>query len=146
MQKYLKNNKGFTLVEVIVVAVIVLVLAAVAIPLYNGYIKDSRRNVASNNAASMASALVAAVQSGDVIAGTWPTYAFSGATGPNSEQVFRLYKGNSNTGANLVEIMIPKGYFASGDATTVTVCYGTTTANADLVNGECGQAVWNLTQ
>jgi len=62
MQKYLTNNKGFTLVEVIVVAVIVLILAAVAIPLYNGYIDDSRMSVAENTAASMANAIVAANQ------------------------------------------------------------------------------------
>lgn len=31
------KNKGFTLIEVIVVAIIVLVLAAVAIPIFQGY-------------------------------------------------------------------------------------------------------------
>lgn len=62
MLKTLKNQKGFTLVEVIVVAVIVLILAAVAIPLYNGYIKDSRQNVANNTAGSVASAFAAAIQ------------------------------------------------------------------------------------
>jgi prepilin-type N-terminal cleavage/methylation domain-containing protein len=49
-----KNRKGFTLVEVIVVAVIVAVLAAVAIPLYLGYVKDSRINSAANAAGSVA--------------------------------------------------------------------------------------------
>jgi len=63
MQKYLKNNnKGFTLVEVIVVAVIVLVLAAVAIPLYNGYVKSSRESVVENAAGSIATFLGVAAQ------------------------------------------------------------------------------------
>lgn len=63
-----KNQKGFTLVEVIVVAVIVAVLAAVAIPLYNGYIRDSRYNVACNVAGSVASACGATLQQGETIA------------------------------------------------------------------------------
>ncbi|MDR3013021.1 MAG: prepilin-type N-terminal cleavage/methylation domain-containing protein [Chitinispirillales bacterium] len=63
MFKLIKNNnKGFTLVEVIVVAVIVLILAAVAIPLYNGYIRDSRIASVSNAATAIASGLGAAVQ------------------------------------------------------------------------------------
>ncbi|MFW5813350.1 MAG: prepilin-type N-terminal cleavage/methylation domain-containing protein, partial [Fibrobacterota bacterium] len=48
--------KGFTLIEVIVVAVIVAVLAAVAIPLYNGYIHDTRQDVVDNLAQTAAAA------------------------------------------------------------------------------------------
>lgn len=70
MQKYLNNNKGFTLVEVIVVAVIVLILAAVAIPLYNGYIQDSRAGSVENAAGAIASGLGAAVQTGGQISAT----------------------------------------------------------------------------
>jgi prepilin-type N-terminal cleavage/methylation domain-containing protein len=54
-KKMLRNQEGFTLVEVIVVAVIVAVLAGVAIPLYLNYVKDSRLNSAENAAGAAAS-------------------------------------------------------------------------------------------
>jgi type IV pilus assembly protein PilE len=60
------NTKGFTLVEVIVVAVIVAVLALVAIQLYQGYVKESRQNTAENLAASAAGFLQAAVNANGV--------------------------------------------------------------------------------
>jgi len=86
--KMLKNRKGFTLVEVIVVAVIVAVLAAVAIPLYLGYVESSKANVANNLAGSAASFLAAAKNTGkDVAEFTTPlvsgsswTYTPPGAT------------------------------------------------------------------
>ena len=49
-------KKGFTLIEVLVVAVIVAVLAAVAIPAYNQYIQGSKEKVCKNTAATIASA------------------------------------------------------------------------------------------
>jgi len=50
------KRRGFTLVEVIVVAVIVLVLSAVAIPLYNGFIKQARQDAVDNLAETAAAA------------------------------------------------------------------------------------------
>ena len=41
-----KNQKGFTLMELMVVIVIVAILAAVAAPLYTNYVKDSKRTEA----------------------------------------------------------------------------------------------------
>jgi type IV pilus assembly protein PilA len=58
------NQKGFTLVEVIVVAVIVAVLAAIAIPLYTGYVSTSRQSIANNAAGSLASFCAASRNSG----------------------------------------------------------------------------------
>ncbi|HLP42259.1 MAG TPA: prepilin-type N-terminal cleavage/methylation domain-containing protein [Fibrobacteria bacterium] len=57
MKKYDKKKKqaGFTLVEVIVVAVIVAAMAAVAVPMYLGYVQTSRKNSAANAAGSVAS-------------------------------------------------------------------------------------------
>lgn len=63
LNKILKSNKGFTLVEVIVVAVIVAVLALVSIQLYQGYITEARINNAENLAASAATFLQAALNS-----------------------------------------------------------------------------------
>jgi prepilin-type N-terminal cleavage/methylation domain-containing protein len=63
-----KGQKGFTLVEVIVVAVIVAALAAVAVPLYLGYVDSTRRNSASNAAGSVASYAGACRNSGGTIA------------------------------------------------------------------------------
>jgi len=42
MIQMFKSNKGFTLVELIVVIAILAILAGVAIPVYNGYIKRAQ--------------------------------------------------------------------------------------------------------
>lgn len=41
-----KNKKGFTLVEVLVVLVIISILAAIAVPLYTDYVKGARASEA----------------------------------------------------------------------------------------------------
>jgi prepilin-type N-terminal cleavage/methylation domain-containing protein len=50
----MKNQKGFTLVEAIVVAVIVAVLAVTAVMLYQGYITEARQNTVNNLAETAA--------------------------------------------------------------------------------------------
>ncbi len=42
------NNRGFTLVEVIVVSVIILILSATGMLLYNGYINDAAQKSVEN--------------------------------------------------------------------------------------------------
>ena len=44
--RHLKNQRGFTLMELMVVIVIVAILAAVAVPLYINYVRDAHRTEA----------------------------------------------------------------------------------------------------
>ncbi|MDR0305829.1 MAG: prepilin-type N-terminal cleavage/methylation domain-containing protein [Chitinispirillales bacterium] len=114
MTKLLKNKKGFTLVEVIVVAVIVLILAAVAIPLYNGYIRDSRIASLENAAGSIASGVGAAVQTNNAVEIT------TAATDTSAGLI------TIGTGANTSQIIIPKGMLVTFDtpaAGDVTLSY-----------------------
>ncbi len=53
----MKNHgQGFTLIEAIVVAVIIAVLAAIAIPMYNGFVRDARQDSVDNLAQTAAAA------------------------------------------------------------------------------------------
>jgi len=42
MSKFVKNSKGFTLIEVLVVVIIVAILAAIAVPIYMRYVEKAR--------------------------------------------------------------------------------------------------------
>ena len=44
-----QRNRGFTLVELMIAVAIIAVLAAIAIPAYNGYIREARISAASAN-------------------------------------------------------------------------------------------------
>ena len=56
MSTIIKNEKGFTFIEVVMVAIIVLILAGIAIPLYNGYIEKSKQEAVDNLAETAAAA------------------------------------------------------------------------------------------
>jgi prepilin-type N-terminal cleavage/methylation domain-containing protein len=55
-QPFLKHSKGFSLIEAIVTAVIMAILAAVAIPMYAGYIRDQQITTVNNLAETAAAA------------------------------------------------------------------------------------------
>lgn len=95
-----KENKlmkcvGFTLIEAIVTAVIMAILAAVAIPMYVGYINDQKQTTVNNLAETAAAA----------------ANAFKRRTGtnPNTDQLQLYYDANKytvtvTTGNNTVSV------------------------------------------
>lgn len=61
LNKKQKNNKGFSLVELIVVIAIMVVLVAVLAPVFTKYIESSRRSTDVQNANSIAESVLADV-------------------------------------------------------------------------------------
>jgi len=64
------SERGFTLMELMVVIVIVAILAAVAVPLYINYVKDARRTEAKGTIAAIISAEQIYYQSNSAYADT----------------------------------------------------------------------------
>ena len=61
------NNKGFSLVELIIVIAIMAILVGVLAPQYLKYVEKSRQSTDMQNMQSLKTAVEAAVASGDVI-------------------------------------------------------------------------------
>jgi len=72
-----KNKKGFTMIELMVVVVIVGVLAAIAIPIYGKYIKNARLTEATGRIGEVITAGKAWAQDHQNVAGNpvWPAAA-----------------------------------------------------------------------
>ncbi|HAQ52534.1 MAG TPA: hypothetical protein DCR12_07215 [Lachnospiraceae bacterium] len=70
LNKKQKNNKGFSLVELIVVIAIMVVLVAVLAPVFTRYIESSRRSTDVQNANSISEAVLADVADGKDVTAT----------------------------------------------------------------------------
>ena len=96
-----RNKKGFTMIELMVVVVIVGVLAAIAIPIYGKYIKNARLTEATGRIGEIVTAAKAWAQDNQDASGnpTWPPAAGGGIVDLSATQLF-TYSITAGAGAN----------------------------------------------
>jgi prepilin-type N-terminal cleavage/methylation domain-containing protein len=110
MFKFLKSKKGFTLVELMIVVVIMAILVAVAVPIYSAVTKNARIKTCRANQREIQSQLNSAIMSdlitvststkatlktnaGDTDGGTWTvTGAPEGAKALSSTNIEKLFQ------------------------------------------------------
>lgn len=109
MEKARKNNKGFSLVELIVVVLIIAIIAVALAPQVVKYVQKSRDNVALNNAATIKSAVQAAVAE----------YQGNNSDGKVAEDVYTISYDNSSKKTKVTPKDSTKN-IASGSASSLS--------------------------
>jgi type IV pilus assembly protein PilE len=137
----MQNQKGFTMVELMVVVVIVGVLAAVAVPMYGKYIKNARMTEATSRVGEIVTAAKAWAMENPNASGNpiWP----SGAGGlvdltasPNFSYSITSGGGSNATTTGLtIQAAGRSGTQMSGVTVSVTVPNITTNGNAPVITG-----------
>lgn len=115
----MNKQKGFTLIELMIVVAIIGILAAIALPAYNNYTAKAKFSEMVMAVAPVKTALSVCAQAGDCVSGT----AFN-TVGGSGTSVF------INTGASNLLLPVPQvntsvvnaaGTMISGSGATVTV-------------------------
>jgi len=117
-----KNQNGFTLIELMIVIAIIGILAAVALPQYNTYIKQSRFSEVVMAASALKSPAEIAVQSGKVTANTGLNHNANGIPS----------QATSHVGNYVSSVTITNGVIVATG--TGDVDNGTFTIEASIIN------------
>ncbi len=94
----MKNKKGFTFVEAIVVAAIISIIALVGIPVYNGYITSTQLDCARSNLELIGAAIIQTHNRGsDIPQNSWATIGISDPSDDKWAYTFNALTAAANT-------------------------------------------------
>lgn len=123
-------QKGFTLIELMIVVAIIGILAAIAIPQYQNYIARSQVSRAVAEAGAIKTAVESCILNGQTAIGTTAGQCDVGATGSN------ILTGASQTGQDLAAgTGVPIVSSPLTQTTTITATFGNSAAAALTTSG-----------
>lgn len=118
METSMKAQKGFTLIELMIVVAIIGILAAIAIPQYQNYVARSQVSRVMAESGSLRTAVEDCVVNGKTDVGTDAGECDPGATGSN------LIEGDSQTAQTLPANTGVPQVSISADSTTIVATFG----------------------
>jgi len=113
------NQRGFTLIELMIVVAVLALVSAIAMPLYNGYLQTSREGVLVNSMATMEVFQEdLRLRTGAYAAGGWDA-----AGGDTTIRDATGWEPGGDNGATFNVVLAGDSYRVTAtDATGVTVC------------------------